>query len=274
MTSRPVTLTMTPPPPLPPLRLRVPERLSAPRRRPWALWRHWLVTLSLICVIGVSAALVDRALRGDEEEAARAAATARRVERAARPSEVSYLIPRPLPFPEPAPIQGQRAYTFSIPDAEFELRVKAPVGWAARPLSGEVVRFEPARSSAQERSTRLTFSAGCFGSCDTIEDNIANALKVYLNDLTRQGRAPRLTHWHVHHRAWVEFSVLTSEGDTARLTGVSVRWSPEWLNALRCEMSAPIDFPAESEEVLHLAWDLWAPLFVTRCRDYEVISWE
>ena len=131
-----------------------------------------------------------------------------------------------------------------------------------------------ARPSAGERSTRLTFSAGCFGSCDTIEDNIANALKVYLSDLTRQGRAPRLTHWHVHHSAWVEFSVLTNEGDTTRLTGVSVRWSPKWLNALRCEMSAPIAFPAESEEVLHLAWDMWAPLFVSRCRELKVLSWE
>lgn len=264
----------TPLPPLPPLRLRPTPAPHERLARPWALWRHLLLSLAVICVAAAGAALVERAGRGAEERAARDASAARRVERAARPAELPYLIPRPLPFPEPRPLTGQQAYTFEIPDAEFELRVRAPAGWAARPLSGEVVRFEPARPDAAERNTRLTFSAGCFGSCDTIEDNIANALKMYLNDLTRQGRAPRLTHWHVHHSAWVEFSVLTSEGEVTRLTGVSVRWSPKWLNALRCELSAPIDFPAESEEVLHLAWDEWAPLFVTRCREYEVLSWE
>jgi len=261
-------------PPLPPLRLRPPPAPPAPLARPWALWRHLVLTLGVLCAAVAGVVLVERAGRTAEEEAARVASTARRVERAARPAEAPYLIPRPLPFPAPRALGGQRDYTFEIPDAEFKLRVRAPAGWAARPLSGEVVRFEPARPPADERSTRLTFSAGCFGDCDAIEDNIANALKVYLHDLTRQGRAPRLTHWHVHHSAWVEFSVLTAEGDVTRLTGVSVRWSPRWLNALRCELSAPIDFPAESEEVLHLAWDQWAPLFVTRCRDYEVLSWE
>ena len=97
----------------------------------------------------------------------------------------------------------------------------------------------------------------------------------HLRTLSRQGVNARVVHWHVHHASWLEYSLLTDNAEgQAQLTGVTLRWEDEWLNALRCEMSAPIELPFEHEEVLHLAWDLWAPLFVSRCRELKVLSWE
>ena len=185
-----------------------------------------------------------------------------------------FVIPSPLPFPELRALDDQRSYSFRIPNAEFSLQVSAPREWAWRALTGDVVRFAPESPSSPEPGSVLTFSSGCFGSCDDLSDNISSSLQQHIQALTRQGMTPRVTHWHVHHRGWVEYSLLTDSPEgQATLTGVSMRWEEEWLNALRCEMSAPIDYPLESEELLHLAWNQWAPLFLARCRDYKVLSW-
>lgn len=185
-----------------------------------------------------------------------------------------FVIPQPLPFPTTRELPKQEHYRFRIPNAEFSLEVQAPEQWSWRALTSDVVRFSPKSALSPESSSVLTFSSGCFGSCDDLSQNIAESLQRHLHALNRQGITPRVTHWYVHHKSWVEYSILTDSADgQAMLMGVSMRWEEEWLNALRCEMSAPIDYPLESEELLHLAWKQWSPLFVRRCRKYKVLSW-
>jgi hypothetical protein len=186
----------------------------------------------------------------------------------------AFLIPQPLPLPMRGELPSQERSKFRIPNAEFSLSVQVPEQWEWRALTSDLVRFTPKSPLSPEPKTVLTFSSGCFGSCDDLSKNIASALQRHLHALNRQGITPRVTHWHVHHKGWVEYSILTDSADgQAMLTGVSLRSEEEWLNALRCEMSAPIDYPLESEELLHLAWRQWAPLFVLRCRNYKVLSW-
>lgn len=185
-----------------------------------------------------------------------------------------FVIPEPFPFPTLQELPKQERYTFRIPNAEFSLEVHAPELWEWKALTSDLVRFSPNSPTSPEPFTRFSFSSGCFGSCDDLSQNIAESLQRQLQTLNRQGITPRVMHWYVHHKSWVEYSILTDDAEgQALLTGVSIRWEEEWLNALRCEMVAPIDYPLENEEVLHVAWKQWIPLFVKRCRKYKVLSW-
>lgn len=186
--------------------------------------------------------------------------------------EAQWINPEPLPFPtvHPEPLSSLRR--FKIPDAEFHLASSIPKAWKPVTLrSGEMVRFQ----NPQQRGEYAVFSAGCFGACEDVERNIAESLMTFVQRDHRLGRDPRVVHWHVHHKAWAEFSLLyrNTKGETWMI-GISTRWEKDWLNALRCEYRAPIHFPYEQEEVLHLAWDMWATQFIKLCRQYEVLSWE
>ena len=187
--------------------------------------------------------------------------------------EVPLLIPDGFPFPEvdASAFTSEKSHTFRITDAEFTLKVSVPSKWQKFNLGTEAVRFD----SGSRYSGEVTFSTGCFGNCDTLERNIARSLSTHIRKVERQGRIPRVTHWHVHHKTWIEYSFLFRDAQgQAWLNGVTVKWSPQWLNAIRCEYLAPIDLAFENEEVLHFAWDGWAPAFIHYCRDFKVLSWE
>lgn len=227
-----------------------------------------LVAVVTACLIGVEALDVEQ----QEVLKTRTTQEARKTKAQALPP---LLIPEPLPFPAQLSVQDQVPYRFKVPNAEFTLEARAPRLWGWKALSGEVVRLAPSGPESPEPKSVVTVSTGCFGPCDDLSRNIANALITHLRTLSRQGVNARVVHWHVHHASWLEYSLLTDNAEgQAQLTGVTLRWEDEWLNALRCEMSAPIELPFEHEEVLHLAWDLWAPLFVSRCRELKVLSWE
>lgn len=242
-------------------------------------WRSWACFARLCGVLLILSTLLSGPLIGVErlsevhEPSAPQEAKADEVQQALN-EPPPFLIPEALPFPLDEELPKQEPYAFRIPNAEFSLEVEAPVSWAWRALTSDVVRFSPKTPMSPEPLSVLTFSSGCFGSCDDLSKNISGSLSRHLEALSRQGLTPRVTHWYVHHQGWVEYSFLTDGADgQAVLNGVSMRWEEEWLNALRCEMSAPIDYPIESEELLHLAWKQWIPLFVKRCRMYKVLSW-
>ena len=182
-----------------------------------------------------------------------------------------WLIPEPLPFPTVAPLANATTKYFKIPEAEFKLAIQKPKAWSFMALAGDTVRFQ----DSSHNDEYISFSAGCFGDCETIEVNIAESLANHVQRDHHRGLDPRVVHWYVHHKTWVEYSLLYRESDgTAWMIGTSVKWSPEWLNALKCVYRAPVIFPYESEEVLHLAWDIWAVEFIRFCRNYEVVSWD
>lgn len=187
------------------------------------------------------------------------------------PSPPEWLTPEPLPFPSMTSLRDGMRSRFKIPAAEFKLAVERPQSWSYLELSEDQVRFQNSNSSEEY----VSFSAGCFGDCDRVESNIAESLASHVEHDYHRGQDPRVVHWYVHHKTWVEYSLLYRESDgRAWMTGVSVRWSPQWLNALKCTYRAPVNFPYESEQVLHLAWDIWAVEFIRYCRRYEVLSWE
>lgn len=186
-------------------------------------------------------------------------------------SNLTILIPKPFPFPSYSRFTEEREETFKIPDAEFTLRISKPILWSKTNLNGETVQFR----GIDRFEGEIIFKTGCFGSCDTLDKNIANSLESKIKRYSHQGKNPRVVHWHVHHKTWVEYSILyyDSEGHPW-LHGSSLRWDSSWLNALQCDYRASIDFHSENEDVLHFAWDGWAPFFVHYCRDYKVVSWE
>lgn len=182
-----------------------------------------------------------------------------------------WLIPEPLPFPKLKPLENGTVTQFKIPEAEFTISIEQPNDWSKIILAGDTVRFQP----QDQMNQHSTFSAGCFGDCDRLEQNIANSLSMHVEQDHDRGLDPRVMHWYVHHKAWVEYSLLYRKDDgSAWLSGSSLRWSEEWLNVIKCTYRAPINFPYENEEVLHLAWDIWAPEFIRYCRNYKVISWD
>jgi hypothetical protein len=182
-----------------------------------------------------------------------------------------WLIPKPLPFPTVTAHPNAQRESFKIPEAEFNLAIKKPKTWTFMALAGDTIRFQ----DVTHNDEYVSFSAGCFGDCETIESNIAESLSSHVQRDHHRGLDPRVVHWYVHHKTWVEYSVLHRETDgTAWMIGISLKWSPKWLNALKCVYRAPVVFPYESEEVLHLAWDIWAVEFIRFCRNYEVISWD
>ena len=182
-----------------------------------------------------------------------------------------WLIPEPLPFPTVTALTNATKKSFKIPEAEFKLAIQKPKPWSFMALTGDTVRFQ----DLSHNDEYVSFSAGCFGDCETIEANIAESLSNHVQRDHHRGLDPRVVHWYVHHKTWVEYSLLHRENDgTAWMIGISVKWSPEWLNALKCVYRAPVIFPYESEEVLHLAWDIWAVEFIRFCRNYEVVSWD
>lgn len=187
-------------------------------------------------------------------------------------AQTAWLNPEPLPFPHVLPVPLEALQRFQIPDAEFSLAAAIPQNWDQAVLSsGDIVRFQ----NTEIQKEYVIYSAGCFGACEDLERNIAESLMEFVRRDHRIGKDPRVVHWHIHHKAWAEFSLLyrDSRGD-AWMLGVSTRWENAWLNALRCEYRAPIHFPYEREEVLHLAWDTWVSQFIRLCRNYEVLSWE
>lgn len=182
-----------------------------------------------------------------------------------------WLIPEPLPFPPFSPHPNAKRERFKIPEAEFDLAIEKPVNWTLIELAGDTVRFQ----SNREINESVTFSAGCFGDCENIEGNIAESLSRKVEQDHHRGRDPRVVHWYVHHKTWVEYSLLYRDRDgDAWMVGTSLKWSSEWLNALKCIYKAPVSFPYESEEVLHLAWDIWAIEFIRYCRKYDILSFE
>lgn len=179
------------------------------------------------------------------------------------------LIPNPFPFP---PLRSHRMVyqrkRFSIPDAEFNIEVAILPQWKKTLLKGTIIRFHNQNILDGE----LTFSAECFGRCDQMEKNIQQGLMNALKEFFHQGRIARVVHWHVHHKTWVEFSLLYKDTNGQFwLHGMSLRASKdEWIHGLKCDYRAPIDFSVENEEVLHFAWDEWVPTFIRMCRDYKV----
>ena len=186
-----------------------------------------------------------------------------------------WLTPEPLPFPQVSQLPNTIKKRFKIPEAEFTLALQHPSSWQMIPIAGDTVRFQDAQQDPSQGQEYLSFSAGCFGDCENLESNIAESLGRHVERDYRRGLDPRVLHWYVHHKTWVEYSVLYRQSDgTAWMTGSSLRWSPEWLNVLKCTYRAPVNFPYENEEVLHLAWDHWASEFIRYCRNYEVLSWD
>ena len=182
-----------------------------------------------------------------------------------------WLIPEPLPFPSMTPLANGVKSRFKIPAAEFQLSIEHPDSWSLLELSEEQVRFQ----AEGEGDEYAAFATGCFGDCDRMEENIAESLAAHVERDHHRGLDPRVVHWYVHNKTWVEYSLLYRKSDgRAWMTGISFRWTSEWLNAIKCTYQAPVLFPYESERVLHLAWDIWAVEFIRYCRQYEVLSWE
>ena len=220
------------------------------------LWRDWTTSA------------LDPVQESDRDQLVRTGDTRRRSEVRAKPE---WLIPEPLPFPPLTQLTGGVKSRFKIPAAEFKLSIERPQSWTLLELSEEQVRFQEGGKSEEY----VAFATGCFGDCDRMEENIADSLAVHVERDHHRGLDPRVVHWYVHNKTWVEYSLLYRESDgRAWMTGVSMRWSPEWLNAIKCTYRAPVLFPYESERVLHLAWDIWAVEFIRYCRQYEVLSWE
>ena len=186
--------------------------------------------------------------------------------------ELKWFIPEPLPFPVVRDDPKLSRRKFELSEAGINLSALMPPTWERISLNaGDKLRFHDPR----DREEYVRYSAGCFGSCDDLEENIANSLTRRAQRDYHKGLDPRVVHWHVHHQTWVEYSLLYRDLEGgAWLVGVSTRWSNQWLYALQCEYRAPIDLPYERQEVLHLAWDVWAPQFIRLCRQYEVTSWE
>ena len=188
-----------------------------------------------------------------------------------------WLIPEPLPFPKVPDLANPVRKRFKIPEAEFTLALKHPASWQMLAIAGDTVRFQTRDQGKKlnQGQEYLSFSAGCFGDCEKLENNIAESLAQHVERDYHRGLDPRVLHWYVHHKTWVEYSLLYRQSDgTAWMIGSSVRWSPEWLNVLKCTYRAPVNFPYENEKVLHLAWDRWASEFIRYCRNYEVLSWD
>jgi len=186
--------------------------------------------------------------------------------------KLPWFIPEPLPFPVVRDDARLKRRKFELSEAGMGLSVLMPPLWKKESLDAEdQLRFhDPAH-----RDEYVRYSAGCFGSCDDLEENIAESLIRRAQRDYHKGLDPRVVHWHVHHKTWVEYSLLYRDlQGAAWLVGVSTRWSNKWLYALRCEYRASIQLPYERQEVLHLAWDVWAPQFIRFCRQYEVTSWE
>ena len=196
--------------------------------------------------------------------------------KATKPIELpEWLVPEPLPFPKVAVLPNAVKKRFKIPEAEFTLAIQHPASWELLPIAGDTVRFQDPQQNPQQGQEYVSFSAGCFGDCEKLETNIAESLAQHVERDYHRGLDPRVLHWYVHHKTWVEYSLLYRQGDgTAWMIGSSLRWSSEWLNVLKCTYRAPVNFPYENEEVLHLAWDNWAGEFIRYCRNYEVLSWD
>ena len=240
---------------------------------------RYVVICSIFGIFVISAlVVVTSAARIEDLERVKALAKAKQVRIAQENEEKSKFKPivlEPLPFPlmseDSSRNRSTKERSFKINDAEFTLKVRTSKQWAKVNLSGEAVRF----GSKDRLDGELIYSAGCFGPCDTIEDNIALSLSAELRRYTHQGKIPRVTHWHVHHKTWVEYSILYQDSQgQAWLHGASIRLSNQWINALKCEYTAPIDLSFQNIEILHLAWDPWVIKFIDMCRNYKVVSWE
>ena len=228
-----------------------------------------LVSLSVVCIVINAAERPPRA-PGQVDEAQELSEAEAPADQ--QTQELKWFIPEPLPFPVVRDDPSLKLKRFELSEAGIGLSVLMPPTWKKISLDAEdQLRFH----DPSTRDEYVKYSAGCFGSCDTLEENIAESLTRRAQRDYHKGLDPRVVHWHVHHKTWVEYSLLYRdlEGDSW-LVGVSTRWSDRWLYALRCEYRAPIELPYERQEVLHLAWDVWAPQFIRFCRQYEVTSWE
>ena len=118
-------------------------------------------------------------------------------------------------------------------------------------------------------------SSGCFGSCESLEDNIAESMTRRVQRDYRAGLDPHVIYWRVHHQTWNEYALLYR--DSAKriwLVGISTQWSRKWLYPVRCEYRQAIRLERMDQASLQRAWERWAPSFTKLCRDYQVTSWE
>ena len=185
------------------------------------------------------------------------------------------LTPNLFPFPDSIPPRSHKRIKFAIPDAEFTLSVSIPRKWKKVNIRSDVVRFGTANLLEGE----LKFSNTYLDREPTIEENIATSLeqqmRVEQQHYSYYSQSIHVLHWHIHHRTWVEYSLLYEDDQgQSWMHGVSLRWNPDWLNVIRCQYIAPVHIPQKNTELLHLAWDLWVSQFIQHCRNYEVVSWE
>ena len=188
------------------------------------------------------------------------------------------------------PTSRWRVERFELLDAGIKIRMSLPPEWRRVPLRvPDQVRFQPLASverkeggvaqgregTQRPRGTYVRYSSGCFGSCESLEDNIAESMTRRVQRDYRAGLDPHVIYWRVHHQTWNEYALLYR--DAAKrvwLVGISTQWSRKWLYPVRCEYREAIRLERMDQASLQRAWERWAPSFTKLCREYQVTSWE
>lgn len=199
-------------------------------------------------------------------------------------SERAVWIPQPLMVPkisrDTLTSEKWSREQFELAEAGLKLSVTLPPSWDRLQVEGQV-RFQPpqrregAHTTSSRRGEYVRYTSECFGSCESLEENIAESMTRRLRRDYRAGLDPRVVHWRVHHQTWTDFSLLYHQpGEGAWLVGVSTRWSTQWLYPVRCEYRAPVKLSSADQESLQEVWIQWAPRFAKLCRGYQVTSWD
>ena len=240
----------------------------SPSLRRWLFFIITLCSLVLVCLLGIES--IQREKEGEQLKPSVLSEKLYEVS-----DQDRSFMPSVLPMPSFRDTEGKRRIErFRIPDADFalqafEVSVTIPEAWRKERINAESTLFFGTDRFAGE----LSYIAGCLGSCDTIKENISQSSRGQLKLFHSQGYISHLLHWQVLDQGSSEYAILYKDTkEQYWIHGASLRWEQEWINAIKCQYTAPITLQHENEEVLHLVWDRWASRFLSYCRDYQLLS--
>ncbi len=181
-------------------------------------------------------------------------------------------IPPPLPFLAPENIIGRRE-TFILPKDEVALqkfRITITLPSKYQPIAMHI--NEQCFSADYSADGMVCVALACQGKCQEMKTEIANAMLRDLEKFFIQNRVVRVLHQYVHHSRSLEYSFwYTDDAGAQWFYGKTLKSRPEWLDVVSCEYFSKVELLAENDEALHLAWDEWHPMFLSYCRQLEIL---